>query len=65
MVESQRGLDYWGVLGLEPGADAAALKRAFRDQARRWHPDLNGSDPVAEERFKQVNEAYAVLSDPR
>jgi curved DNA-binding protein len=64
MVESQRGLDYWGVLGLEPGADAAALKRAFRDQARRWHPDLNGSDPVAEERFKQVNEAYAVLSDP-
>ena len=65
MVESQRGLDYWGVLGLEPGADAVALKRAFRDQARRWHPDLNGSDPVAEERFKQVNEAYAVLSDPR
>ncbi len=64
MVESQRGLDYWGVLGLEPGADAAALKRAFRDQARRWHPDLNGSDPVAEDRFKQVNEAYAVLSDP-
>jgi DnaJ-class molecular chaperone len=65
MVESQQGLDYWGVLGLEPGADAAALKRAFRDQARRWHPDLNGSDPVAEERFKQVNEAYAMLSDPR
>ena len=65
MVESQRGLDYWGVLGLEPGADAVALKRAFRDQARRWHPDLNGSDPVAEERFKLVNEAYAVLSDSR
>ena len=64
MVESQRGLEYWGVLGLEPGADAAALKRAFREQARRWHPDLNGSDPVAEERFKTVNEAYAVLSDP-
>jgi len=65
MVESQGSLDYWGVLGLEPGADAVALKGAFRDQARRWHPDLNGSDPVAEERFKQVNEAYAVLSDPR
>jgi len=65
MVDSQRGLDYWRVLGLEPGTDAAALKRAFRDQARRWHPDLNGNDPVAEDRFKQVNEAYAVLSDPR
>lgn len=58
-------MDYWQVLGLEPGADAARLKRAFREQARRWHPDLNGNDPVAEERFKRVNEAYAVLSDPR
>ena len=58
-------VDHWAVLGLSPGADAAALKRAFRAQARRWHPDLNGNDPVAEERFKQVNEAYAVLSDPR
>lgn len=57
--------DYWAVLGLEPGADPASLKRAFRAQARRWHPDLNGNDPVAEERFKLVNEAYAVLSDPR
>ncbi len=56
--------DYWAVLGLAPGADAASLKRAFRQQARRWHPDLNGNDPVAEERFKRVNEAYAVLSDP-
>lgn len=58
-------VDYWQVLGLEPGADAARLKRAFREQARRWHPDLNSNDPVAEERFKRVNEAYAVLSDPR
>jgi len=65
MVESRAGLDYWRVLGLEPGADAASLKRAFRQQARRWHPDLNGNDALAEERFKQVNEAYAVLSDPR
>ncbi len=65
MADTLRAADFWQVLGLEPGADAASLKRAFRDQARRWHPDLNGSDPVAEERFKQVNEAYAVLSDPR
>jgi DnaJ-class molecular chaperone len=57
--------DYWAVLGLPAGADPVSLKRAFRAQARRWHPDLNGNDPVAEERFKLVNEAYAVLSDPR
>lgn len=64
-MTSLGAIDYWQVLGLEPGADAARLKRAFREQARRWHPDLNGNDPVAEERFKLVNEAYAVLSDPR
>lgn len=58
-------IDHWSTLGLDPGADAAALKQAFRQQARRWHPDLNGNDPVAEERFKRVNEAYAVLSDPK
>ncbi len=56
--------DLWAVLGLEPGADGASLKRAFRQQARLWHPDLNGNDPVAEERFKAVNAAYAILSDP-
>lgn len=63
-VAGNGATDYWAVLGLVPGADAASLKRAFRAQARRWHPDLNGNDPVAEERFKLVNEAYAVLSDP-
>jgi DnaJ-class molecular chaperone len=63
-VFSSAAVDYWQVLGLTPGADASSLKRAFRQQARRWHPDLNGNDPVAEERFKLVNEAYAVLSDP-
>ena len=57
--------DYWSLLGLEPGSDADKLKQAFRREARRWHPDLNGNDPIAEERFKLVNEAYAVLSDPR
>jgi DnaJ-class molecular chaperone len=56
--------DHWEVLSLAPGADAASIKRAFRQQARLWHPDLNGNDPVAEARFKRVNEAYAVLSDP-
>lgn len=58
-------VNHWAVLGLDPGADSAALKRAFRQQARRWHPDLNGNDPYAEEQFKAVNEAYAVLSDAK
>jgi len=61
---SSAAVNHWAVLGLQPGADAATLKRAFRQQARRWHPDLNGNDPHAEEQFKAVNEAYAVLSDP-
>jgi len=56
--------DYWAVLGLQPGASAAELKRAFRQQARRWHPDLNQGDPTAEERFKSINAAYGVLSNP-
>ena len=58
------GADHWQVLGVQPGAEAEELKRAFRQQARRWHPDLNDNDPSAEERFKRLNEAYAVLSDP-
>ncbi|KGG24753.1 MULTISPECIES: DnaJ domain-containing protein [unclassified Prochlorococcus] len=57
--------DYWSLLGVSPDSDASQLKRAFRREARRWHPDLNGNDSHAEERFKLVNEAYAVLSDPR
>lgn len=56
--------DAWAVLGLQPGASAAELKRAFRRQARRWHPDLNPGDPTAEERFKCINAAYGMLSDP-
>ena len=61
---SAAAVNHWAVLGLTPGADAASLKRTFRQLARRWHPDLNGNDPHAEEQFKAVNEAYAVLSDP-
>ena len=59
------GTNPWEVLGLSPEADAESLKQAFRHLARQWHPDLNGNDPDAEERFKRINEAYAVLSDPR
>ena len=64
LTRSPTSQDYWSVLGLSPGADGTSLKRAFRTQARRWHPDLNANDPRAEDQFKLVNEAYAVLSDP-
>jgi DnaJ-class molecular chaperone len=64
VTRSPTSQDYWTVLGLSPGADAISLKRAFRTQARLWHPDLNANDPRAEDQFKLVNEAYAVLSDP-
>jgi molecular chaperone DnaJ len=56
--------DYYDVLGVEKDADDADLKRAYRDLARRFHPDLNPGEK-AEERFKEINEAYAVLSDAK
>ena len=56
--------DYYEVLGLQKGADDAAIKKAYRSLATKYHPDLNPGDKTAEEKFKEVNEAYAVLSDP-
>ncbi len=56
--------DYYEVLGVERGADAAAIKRSFRKLARELHPDVNREDPEAEERFKEAAEAYEVLTDP-
>ncbi|MDI5974368.1 DnaJ C-terminal domain-containing protein [Streptomyces sp. SL13] len=55
--------DHYEVLGVPRTADAAEIQQAFRTLARRYHPDVN-RDPAAEERFKQINEAYSVLSDP-
>ena len=55
--------DYYDVLGLNRNADNAAIKKAFRRLAKKYHPDTNGDDPVAAEKFKEVNEAYEVLSD--
>ena len=57
--------NYWSLLGVSPGCDATELKLAFRKEARKWHPDLNKNDVNAEERFKLINEAYAILSDPK
>jgi len=56
--------DYYELLGVERGSDAAAIKKAFRKKAIQWHPDKNPDNPEAEDRFKELNEAYAVLSDP-
>lgn len=55
--------DYYETLGVERGADAAALKRAYRKLAMRYHPDRNPDDAAAEARFKEASEAYEVLSD--
>ena len=56
--------DYLSILGLSHNFDDKELKKAFRREARKWHPDLNKNDLNAEERFKLINEAYEYLSDP-
>lgn len=56
--------DYYRLLQVSPDADQAALKKAYRQLAVLWHPDRNPDSTVAEERFKAIAEAYAVLSDP-
>jgi len=56
--------DYMSILGLSHDYDDRELKKAFRREARKWHPDLNKNDLNAEERFKLINEAYEYLSDP-
>ncbi len=56
--------DYYDILGVSRDADDAELKRAFRNLARTHHPDKNPGDKRAEERFKEIAEAYGVLSDP-
>ena len=57
--------DYLSILGLSSDFDDLELKKAFRREARKWHPDLNKNDINAEERFKLINEAYEYLRDPK
>src|SRR5574337_1484137 len=57
--------DYYELLGIHRNASEAELKRAYRRLAHEYHPDKNPGDKAAEEKFKEINEAYAVLSDPQ
>lgn len=62
MAEQKR--DYYEVLGVERGADDATIKKAYRQLAKKYHPDMNPGDEEAEKKFKEASEAYAVLSNP-
>ena len=62
MAETKR--DYYEVLGVDKNADDAALKKAYRALAKKYHPDVNPGDTEAEKKFKEASEAYAILSDP-
>ena len=55
--------DYYEVLGIDRNADDASIKKAYRKMAKKYHPDMNKDNPAAEEKFKEVTEAYNVLSD--
>ncbi len=62
MAETKR--DYYEVLGVDKNADEATLKKAYRQLAKKYHPDMNPGDAEAEKKFKEASEAYAILSDP-
>ncbi len=57
--------DYYKILGVERNASEKDIKRAYRQLARKYHPDVNPGDQQAQERFKEINEAYEVLRDPK
>lgn len=65
MTKMSNKRDYYEVLGVDKGADEATIKKAFRKLARKYHPDVNPGDKDAEAKFKELNDAYEILSDPQ
>src|SRR3954466_10186126 len=57
--------DFYAVLGVPKDADKAAIRKAYRKLARKYHPDANAGDAKAEEKFKEISEAYDVLADEK
>ena len=57
--------DYYKTLGVDKKASQDEIKKAFRKLARKYHPDLNPGDKTSEQKFKELNDAYSTLSDPK
>ncbi len=65
MTSAMKQKDYWGILGLKKSATEKEIRSAYKRLAKKHHPDVNPGDKQAEERFKEISEAYEVLSDPQ